>query len=156
MARFTSFSLLLLTTLTPTTLAALNGACKLDSGASGVCLSTSSCSSGGGTSTPGFCPDDPDNVRCCTKKCSGSGGTGDCRSTSCPGTSLTGLCPGPADFKCCIYSSGGGDGGSTGGGATGTKHDLSANGAKFIAGFEGFRANFYIDAAVSLSIRKGW
>ena len=94
-------------------------------------------------------------MQCCTKACSGNGGTGDCRSTSCPGSSLTGLCPGPADFKCCIYKSGGGGGGDdgggsggSGGGSTSTKHDLSANGAAFIAKFEGFRANFYTDAAV--------
>ena len=144
-------SLTLLIAFSPSILASINGACTLPGGTSGVCLSTSSCGSGGGTSNPGFCPDDPDDMQCCTKTCSGSGGTGDCRSTSCPGTSLTGLCPGPADFKCCIYSSGGGGGG---GGASSTKHDLSANGAKFIAGFEGFSADFYDDAAVSIRMGK--
>ncbi|KAF9342377.1 hypothetical protein BGX26_007665, partial [Mortierella sp. AD094] len=35
-------------------------------GLAGSCVSTSSCASSGGTSTAGYCPNDPNNVRCCT------------------------------------------------------------------------------------------
>ena len=128
--------------LTRTTFAALNGPCSVN-GASGVCLHTADCSDGSGTSTAGFCPDDPADVKCCTKSSCGSGG--DCRWTSsCSGTTLSGQCPGPTDFKCCIPSS---SGGGSGGGSS-TNHQLSDHGAEFIAGFEGFRADFYRDAAV--------
>ncbi|KAI4143799.1 MAG: hypothetical protein L6R39_004450 [Caloplaca ligustica] len=149
MTKFTS-SLFLLTLTATSALAALNGKCSVN-GVSGVCLHTADCKSGSGTSTSGFCPDDPANVKCCTKSSCGSGG--DCRWTaSCTsGTTLSGQCPGPTDFKCCVPKSGGG-GGS---GGTATKHDLSANGAAFIAGFEGFRANFYRDAAGVKTIGYG-
>ncbi|KAL8692826.1 MAG: hypothetical protein Q9218_002209 [Villophora microphyllina] len=87
------------------------------------------------------------DVKCCTKSSCASGGN--CRWTSsCTGTTQAGQCPGPANFKCCIPPSGGG--GSTGGGSS-TSHQLSAHGAAFIAGFEGFRADFYRDAAVRLT-----
>jgi Phage tail lysozyme len=42
------------------------GTCTVTTtGASGVCIDTSSCSSKGGTSTPDYCPG-PDNIQCCT------------------------------------------------------------------------------------------
>ncbi|KDR77459.1 hypothetical protein GALMADRAFT_266943 [Galerina marginata CBS 339.88] len=80
--------------------AAINSACTAGS-TPGVCLTTSSCSSAGGTSHSGFCPSDPTNVQCCTKTC-GSGGT--CRfSSSCSsGKTQAGLCPGPSNFLCCL------------------------------------------------------
>ena len=149
MAILTSI-LTLLATIGPA-LGAVNGHCSVN-GTPGVCLHTDDCSSGSGTSTAGFCPDDPADVKCCTKPSCGS--SGNCRWTSsCSGTTLSGQCPGPSDFKCCIAKSGGGGGGGgRGGGGSGssTKHDLSAHGAAFIAGFEGFRADFYRDAAVSV------
>ncbi|KAF9524121.1 glycoside hydrolase family 24 protein [Crepidotus variabilis] len=82
--------------------AAINDACTA-SGTPGVCLTTTTCSSGGGTPHSGYCPSDPSNVQCCTKAC-GSGGT--CRfSSSCTtGHTQTGLCPGPSDFACCLPS----------------------------------------------------
>ncbi|KAH6911723.1 lysozyme [Coprinopsis sp. MPI-PUGE-AT-0042] len=83
--------------------AAINSACTAN-GLPGVCLTTSSCSSGGGTSRPGFCPNDPTNVQCCTKSCS-SGGTCRFTSTCASGNTLSGLCPGPTDFKCCLPGS---------------------------------------------------
>lgn len=138
-------STLALFAFTASTLAALNGPCSVN-GVSGVCLKTADCSGGGGTSTAGFCPNDPADVKCCTKSSCGS--SGDCRWTSsCSGSTLSGQCPGPANFKCCVPASGGGGGGSS------TSHALSAHGAAFIAGFEGFRANFYRDAAVSWEYR---
>ena len=138
-SKYLAFALLTLSAA-PTTLAALNGRCNLADGTAGVCIHTADCSGGGGTSTSGFCPNDPADVKCCTKNCSGGGGSGSCKwASTCTGTTLSGLCPGPTDFKCCITSSSGGGG----------NHQLSENGARFIANFEGFRANFYNDAAVS-------
>ncbi|KAL0956663.1 hypothetical protein HGRIS_002795 [Hohenbuehelia grisea] len=89
--------------------AAVNGACSVN-GTPGVCLPTASCSSGGGKSTAGFCPNDPADVRCCTKTACGSGGN--CRFTSAcsTGNIASGLCPGPTDFKCCLPAASGGGG----------------------------------------------
>ena len=125
----------------PLCLAAVNGPCSID-GTPGVCITTSNCAAGDGSFRSGFCPNDPDNVKCCIKPECGSGGN--CRFTSsCSGTTKTGLCPGPATFKCCEPKKG------TPGGGTTADHSLSAKGVDFIAGFEGFRANSYNDAAVS-------
>lgn len=131
--------LYLVLTLTITrALAAINGPCSVGS-TPGVCIATAQCSSASGSSSVGFCPNDPADIKCCTKPSCGVGGH--CGWTAaCTGTTKTGLCPGPADFKCCFPA-------STGSGA----HSLSSNGVKFIAGFEGFRKDFYIDAAVSFS-----
>src|SRR6188768_852381 len=65
--------------LLATTYAALNGPCSAN-GTPGVCISTSACSNGGGTSQSGFCPNDPVNIKCCTKTSCGNGGN--CRFTS--------------------------------------------------------------------------
>lgn len=144
--QLTMLSLSILLTLLPLSLAALNGPCKID-GTPGVCITTANCAAGDGSFRSGFCPNDPDNVKCCIKPECGSGGN--CRpSSSCTGTTKTGLCPGPAEFKCCEPK--GGPVTPPGGGSTGDRQ-LSAKGVEFIAGFEGFRANFYIDAAVSVS-----
>ena len=133
-------SLSILLALLPLSLAALTGPCNIG-GTPGVCISTTNCAAGGGSSRAGYCPNDPVNVRCCTKSSCGSGGN--CRfSSSCSGVTKTGLCPGPTEFKCCEPKP------SSGGGTTGDL-SLSARGVDFIAGFEGFRANFYNDAAVS-------
>ncbi|KAF9034368.1 lysozyme [Panaeolus papilionaceus] len=82
--------------------AALNGACTVGS-KPGVCVTTSSCSADGGTSTAGYCPNDPADVRCCTKSC-GSGGTCRFTNTCSTGRTQTGLCPGPSTFTCCLPS----------------------------------------------------
>ncbi|EAU80493.1 hypothetical protein CC1G_11848 [Coprinopsis cinerea okayama7 len=82
---------------------AINDPCTAK-GQPGICITTSDCSAGGGTSHVGFCPRDPAHVRCCTKKCNRDVGT--CRFTNTctvPGSYvLTGLCPGPASFRCCM------------------------------------------------------
>ncbi|KAF7337211.1 hypothetical protein MSAN_02273500 [Mycena sanguinolenta] len=93
------------------TLAAVNGPC---SSGPGVCISTSSCTAGGGSYTSGLCPWDPNDIKCCTKAPCGSTG-GLCEFTSkCTGNHYyvsgsivdeaynSGLCPGPSDFKCCL------------------------------------------------------
>lgn len=130
---------LALTLTTTSVLAAINGPCSVGS-TPGVCIATAQCSSASGTSSVGFCPNDPTDIKCCTKPSCGVGGHCDW-TAACKGTTKTGLCPGPADFKCCFPA-------STGSGA----HSLSPNGVNFIAGFEGFRKDFYIDAAVSFLI----
>ena len=87
----------------------LNGGCTGAGGAPGVCISTSSCHSGGGTYISNACPGTPEDIKCCTKPACGSGGN--CRWTSeCSGSTVSNLCPGPASFKCCEPSSGGGGG----------------------------------------------
>ncbi|KAF9880192.1 hypothetical protein CkaCkLH20_02146 [Colletotrichum karsti] len=83
--------------------AALNEPCYGSGGRAGVCVTTASCSSSGGTTINGACPSDPSNVKCCTKASCGSGGN--CRFTSdCAGTSVSNQCPGPSSFKCCSSS----------------------------------------------------
>ncbi|KAK7062368.1 glycoside hydrolase family 24 protein [Favolaschia claudopus] len=90
------------------TRAAVNGPCTgggLAAG-TGVCISTSSCTAKGGTVHNNLCPNDPDNIKCCTKApcTSASLGGGICRTTStCTGNhyTISDLCPGPNNFKCC-------------------------------------------------------
>ena len=147
------YSTAVLFSLLPLSLAAVNGPCAID-GTPGVCVTTSNCAAADGSFRSGFCPNDPDNVRCCIKPECGSGGN--CRSTSsCDGTPKAGLCPGPSTFQCCQPGSSGGGGAPGGGGSTGDL-SLSANGVDFIAGFEGFEPNFYNDAAVSINYPLLW
>ncbi|KAI9864248.1 MAG: hypothetical protein M1830_006135, partial [Pleopsidium flavum] len=90
-----------------TAYATLNGRCSVG-GTPGTCISTSTCSGGGGKSTAGYCPNDPTGIQCCTKTACGSGGN--CRWTDqCSGTTQSGLCPGPDTFQCCLAGSGGGN-----------------------------------------------
>jgi hypothetical protein len=85
----------------------VNGECTGDGGAPGVCIATAKCTAAGGKYISNKCPGTPDDIKCCTKTSCGSGGkNGNCRWTSqCSGSTLTGLCPGPDNFKCCIPSS---------------------------------------------------
>ncbi|EAU80870.1 hypothetical protein CC1G_03046 [Coprinopsis cinerea okayama7 len=80
--------------------AAINDPCSVN-GTPGICLTTTSCTNQGGQHAVGFCPKDPANVRCCTKKC-GQGGTCRFENTCRTGLTAVGLCPGPANFKCCF------------------------------------------------------
>ncbi|KAF2752106.1 hypothetical protein M011DRAFT_16623 [Sporormia fimetaria CBS 119925] len=81
-------------------LGALNEPCYGSSGVAGVCVTTSACSAQGGSTINGACPRDPANVKCCTKPECGRGGN--CRWTSdCAGSTVSNLCPGPSEFKCC-------------------------------------------------------
>jgi hypothetical protein len=89
----------------------VDGACTGAGGAPGVCIPTAKCTSGGGKFISNACPGTPNDIKCCTKTDCGTGGN--CRWTSqCSTSSVTGLCPGPADFKCCVP--GGGGGGTSG------------------------------------------
>ncbi|KAF7561960.1 hypothetical protein G7046_g2182 [Stylonectria norvegica] len=84
-------------------LAANNEPCYGPSGRAGVCISTSSCSSAGGTSISGACPADAANIKCCSKPSCGSGGN--CRwQSDCGGSSVANQCPGPSQMKCCSSS----------------------------------------------------
>jgi hypothetical protein len=108
---FNSLLILSLLITLPFVFSATNGQC---SGRNGICVSTATCKSYGGTSYAGYCPYDPADIKCCDNiKCNASGGSGDCKFTSqCGGTTYSGLCPGGSDFKCCV----GGGGGSSGNG----------------------------------------
>lgn len=131
---------LALTSKTISALAAINDACSVDS-TPGVCIAKAQCSSASVINSMGFYPNEPTDIKNCTKPSYGIGGS--CGWTvACTGTTKTELCPGPADFKCSFPA-------STGSGA----HSLSSNGVKFIAGFDAFRKDFCTDAAVSFLIR---
>ena len=74
-------------------------------------MDSGQCSSVGGTSYSGMCPDDAYNVKCCDGiPCkSNDGRSGTCLfSSDCNGESVGGKCPGGSDFKCCLGGSGGG------------------------------------------------
>ena len=90
--------------------AVVDGPCTGSGGAPGVCIATAKCTSDGGNYISNACPGTPDDIRCCTKTSCGNGGN--CRFTSsCSTSTLTGLCPGPAEFKCCVPDGGGSTGG---------------------------------------------
>ncbi|RFU25668.1 hypothetical protein B7463_g10670, partial [Scytalidium lignicola] len=81
--------------------------CTVNSGQAGVCISTSSCHSSGGSSQAGHCPGAAD-IQCCTHgSCSVGGVPGLCTPTSScgsnGGTSTAGHCPGLANIQCCTY-----------------------------------------------------
>ena len=84
----------------------INGPCTGKDGRAGVCIPKSSCSSDGGSFIDNACPGTPKNIKCCTKaSCQKAARTGDCRWSDKCGKgyeTLTGLCPGPAAFKCCV------------------------------------------------------
>ncbi|KAI9838419.1 MAG: hypothetical protein M1837_002502 [Sclerophora amabilis] len=83
------------------------------SGKSGTCMSTSDCKATDGDSAPGYCPNDPTDVQCCTAKagspsagnpCNVGDATGECISTSsCSSSgkkSTPGHCPNdPTDIQ---------------------------------------------------------
>ncbi|OHE91848.1 hypothetical protein CORC01_12856 [Colletotrichum orchidophilum] len=119
-------------------LAALNEPCYGSGGRAGVCVTTSSCSSNGGTTIDGACPADASNIKCCTK--ASCGGGGNCRWTSdCAGTSASNQCPGPSGFKCCSSTATGFGGYSSPSvPSVGACKQVAVNGAKkIIAAFPG-------------------
>lgn len=81
----------------------VNDPCTGAGGRPGVCIATAACTAGGGDFISGACPGTPTDIKCCTKASCGTTG-GDCRwaSTCSSGSVLAGLCPGPANFKCCF------------------------------------------------------
>ncbi|KAG8783600.1 hypothetical protein FRC19_003703 [Serendipita sp. 401] len=94
----------LLSTLATVNASVVNGKCTGSGGAPGVCISTSSCTAGGGKYITGACPGTPADIKCCTKTSCGGGG-GNCRWTDQCGAkhhTVSGLCPGPNGFKCCV------------------------------------------------------
>ena len=84
----------------------VNGPCTGKGGVAGVCVPTKSCTKDGGSYISNACPGTPDDVKCCTKpKCQRAAQAGDCRWADKCGagkTTLSGLCPGPDSFKCCV------------------------------------------------------
>ncbi|PUU72724.1 hypothetical protein B9Z19DRAFT_1008509 [Tuber borchii] len=88
--------------LSATAQAALNGRCSVH-GTPGVCISIANCASAGGQSPKGFCPDDPDNIRCCTKAaCFDAWSLCEWTDQCSTGNTVPNKCPGPANFKCCL------------------------------------------------------
>lgn len=70
------------------------------SGFVGECIGTGACKSGGGTSTPGFCPGSSANQCCTYGTCKGMDGV--CEPVgSCQGTITPGHCGGGKDIQCC-------------------------------------------------------
>jgi len=100
--RFNTRRVISLLAVVPSTLAAVNGACS--NGVKGICISTGTCGSYGGKTSTGNCPNDPNDIKCCSNiPCSADGMTGSCMFTNeCDGTTYSGLCPGGSNFKCCI------------------------------------------------------
>ncbi|KAJ4299631.1 hypothetical protein N0V90_004877 [Kalmusia sp. IMI 367209] len=99
----------------------VNGPCTGAGGAPGVCISTSSCQSGGGSFISNACPGTPDNIKCCVKTTCATGGN--CRwNSQCSGSTQSGLCPGPSNFKCCTPKPSGGKGNLPGLNSVQTKH----------------------------------
>jgi len=99
--RFNSIALSLLAAV-PSALAALNGACSY--GVKGICVRTATCNNYGGSLSTGNCPNDPNDVKCCSNiPCTYNGQRGSCMFTSeCSGQTVSGLCPGGNNFKCCL------------------------------------------------------
>jgi len=82
--------------------ASLNGEC---SGVTGICLNVSTCVKHGGATVDRKCPYDPDGVKCCQSlMCKSNGTIGKCMfEIECDtGNTVSGLCPGGKDFKCCL------------------------------------------------------
>ncbi|KAJ7852430.1 hypothetical protein B0H13DRAFT_39503 [Mycena leptocephala] len=103
-----ALSLLVLLFSVASTQAAVNGPCTVSGLATGtgVCISKSKCTAKGGTVHNGLCPNDPHDIKCCTKSFCGSAASGGvCRfDSSCTGNHniLGNQCPGPNDFQCCV------------------------------------------------------
>lgn len=75
---------------------------------SGVCVTTANCASAGGSTIDGACPNDPANVKCCTKPSCNNGASGNCRWVSdCAGSTVAGQCPGPSAMQCCSSNANG-------------------------------------------------
>lgn len=91
--------------------ASLNGFCSIGS-TPGVCIHTADCTSKGGTYRSNYCPQDPADVKCCTKTPCVSGPNvilSHCVWSNKPypygcssGYTAAGHCPGPANFLCCL------------------------------------------------------
>lgn len=100
------FSFAAVDALTAHPRSSINGPCTGKDGHAGVCISKSSCDGAGESWIHNACPGTSDDIKCCTKpSCQQAGRSGDCRwEDKCGAGSetLTGLCPGPNAFKCCV------------------------------------------------------
>ena len=71
----------------------------------GICINTGTCNKYNGKIYTGKCPDDPENVKCCYDiSCKADDGRiGSCKFVDqCKGDTVSGKCPGGANFKCCF------------------------------------------------------
>jgi len=107
--RFNSRRVLSLLAVVPSAFAALNGPCSNE--VKGICISTSTCDSYGGSISTGNCPNDPSDIKCCSNiSCSFTVPDGfkqihyfgNCMFTNeCEYSTVSNLCPGGSNFKCC-------------------------------------------------------
>lgn len=100
------FSFIVVDALTVHPRSTIDGSCTGKDGHAGVCISKSSCDSAGESRINHACLGTPGDIKCCTTpSCQQAGRSGDCRwEDKCGASSetLTGLCPGPNAFKCCV------------------------------------------------------
>ncbi|KAH6871827.1 hypothetical protein B0T10DRAFT_500219 [Thelonectria olida] len=118
----------------------VNNPCYGKDGIAGVCVSETNCKNSGGISISGACPNDPANIKCCTKPSCPNGAQGNCRWVSdCAGSTVSNKCPGPAQFKCCSSNARGWGGYSTPKiPPVGACKQVAVTGAKkIVAGFPG-------------------
>ena len=88
--------------LLPLAFAAEDEPCYGPDGLAGVCLTSSDCTSAGGTTITGACPWDSGDILCCSKPTCGSGSAGNCRwESDCAGSTEANQCPGPGQMMCC-------------------------------------------------------
>jgi len=94
----------LVAAMTPSSLASLQGGCSGSYMGVGVCVHTADCTANGGSYISGFCPGDPEDVKCCVKKVQVGNQIGKCLPTyQCySGRILDGYCPGNESVKLCI------------------------------------------------------
>ena len=90
--------------LSATAQATINGRCNVND-TPGVCISTAKCDSAGGQSPKGFCPGDPDDIRCCIKAaCDGPGAWSFCEWTDqCIGKTIPSTSPPLLMFTLKLY-----------------------------------------------------
>jgi len=120
------------------------------SGVAGSCVDRDVCIGSGRVATVGRCVHDPVAVQCCTEvKCSHEGQSGFCKDTSqCGGETHIGLCPGPANVRCCTptttTSLEGVDAQANTEGQTPT-NPITDRTMGLITVYEGLHAEFYMD-----------
>ena len=100
---FNSLLILSLLIILPFSFSDLNGKCT---GRDGICVSISTCAKYSGTIYSGYCPNDPNDIKCCDNiECTTEQEYhGQCTFTrsQCLGLVFDNLCPGGDDFKCCV------------------------------------------------------
>ncbi|KAB5531335.1 lysozyme [Coniochaeta sp. 2T2.1] len=107
----------------PLVLTATPQTCTITTGQSGVCISTSSCTSGGGVPEAGHCTGSAANIQCCTY--------GPCNVAT--------FCPGGEEVQCCV------PGTATVGGRPCGAFVVNQATLELVKGFEGWFPDIYDD-----------